>query len=401
MNWQEQQLKKITPDSTPADEDHYYTALNISDKENNTVETNSSQNSRIFKAHKMSAALLILLVIASVSILVLILLILIMYAHLAVSITSISKSLHTRQKSIISTLNETEINGLEKLYSMVSGLSLYQSDLYHNTTEDIISTIVYGNSSKLPPSCADIFKSAPSSASGYYGIRSTHKEATVYCDMTRTCGNITGGWTRVVKLDMNVSSVPQCLPGLCLYYTPIPTCRPCQYEAGCTSTTVKVYGSYSKICGKIIGYQVGTPDGLNLKINNGTIDGIFLTRGFYRRHIWAFIASTSTPGVVEHSCPCLFGGKYTQSNATLSIGRDYFCDTAGDKMLQVSHFFTKPLWDGSGCTGKNRCCTFNSPPWFLVELPEPTSDYVELRICRSQHRGDEDIAIQLIDIYVQ
>ena len=24
----------------------------------------------------------------------------------------------------------------------------------------------------------------------------------VYCDMTRTCGNITGGWMRVAELDM-------------------------------------------------------------------------------------------------------------------------------------------------------------------------------------------------------
>ena len=197
--------------STPVDEQHNYTSLNIFKDENNDIDIKSSQSSKQFRGNNHSAALLILLVIACVSILILILLILIMYAHLAISINSIRKSLHTRQKSIISTLNETEINGLEKLYSMVSGLSLYQSDLYHNTTEDIINTIIYRNSSKLPPSCADIFKSAPSSASGYYRIRSsTHNDVTVYCDMTRTCGNITEGWTIVSKLDMNVPSVPQC-----------------------------------------------------------------------------------------------------------------------------------------------------------------------------------------------
>ena len=405
MNQQEQVFKnrqKNCQDSTPVDEQHHYTSLNIFKEENKDVNIQISQSSKQLRGNNHSAALLIMLVIASVSILILILLILIMYAHLAVSINSINKSLHTRQKSIISTLNETEINGLEKLYSMVSGLSLHQSNLYHNTTEDIINTIIYGNSSKLPPSCVDIFKSAPSSASGYYRIRSsTHNDVTVYCDMTRTCGNITGGWTRVAKLDMNVPSVPQCPPGLCLNYTTIPTCRPCQYDAGCTSTVFKVHGSYSKICGKIIGYQVGTPDGLNLEFNNGTIDGIFLTRGFYRRHIWAFIASISADVVMQNSCPCLLGRNDVRLNTRLSIGHNYFCDTAGDEALQGGQLFTEPLWDGSGCTGQSSCCTFNSPPWFFVELPEPTSDYIELRICRNQHRDDEDFAIQLIDIYVQ
>ena len=187
MNQQEQFFKnrqKNCQDSTPVDEEHHYTSLNIFKEEKNDVNIKSSQSFKQFRGNNRSAALLILLVIASVSILILILLILIMYAHLALSINSISKSLHTHQKSIISTLNETEINGLEKLYNMVSGLSLYQSDLYHNTTEDIINSIIYGNSSILPPSCADIFKSASSSASGYYRIRfSTHNDVTVYCDM--------------------------------------------------------------------------------------------------------------------------------------------------------------------------------------------------------------------------
>ena len=35
----------------------------------------------------------------------------------------------------------------------------------------------------------------------------------VYCDMTRSCGGVTGGWMRVAELDMTGSS-QQCPSGL-------------------------------------------------------------------------------------------------------------------------------------------------------------------------------------------
>ena len=53
-------------------------------------------------------------------------------------------------------------------------------------------------------SCADILRFNPSSSSGYYTFRSSTGQLTrVYCDMTRTCGNITGGWMRVAELDLH------------------------------------------------------------------------------------------------------------------------------------------------------------------------------------------------------
>ena len=98
---------------------------------------------------------------------------------------------------------------------------------------------------------------------------------------------------------------------------------------------------------------MGTPDGLNLEFNNGTIDGIFLTRGLYRRHIWAFVASISADVVMQNSCPCLLGRNDVQLNTRLSIGLNYFCDTAGDEAMQGGQLYTEPLWDGSGW--KNSC----------------------------------------------
>ena len=61
------------------------------------------------------------------------------------------------------------------------------------------------------PSCAAL---PPSSPSGYYSVRdSTGSAVRVYCDMTRSCGGVIGGWMRVAELDMTNSN-HQCPSGL-------------------------------------------------------------------------------------------------------------------------------------------------------------------------------------------
>ena len=54
----------------------------------------------------------------------------------------------------------------------------------------------------------------PSTPSGYFWVRASNGSAVhVYCDMTRSFGNITGGWMRAVQLDMtNISQ--HCPSGL-------------------------------------------------------------------------------------------------------------------------------------------------------------------------------------------
>ena len=51
---------------------------------------------------------------------------------------------------------------------------------------------------------------------------------------------------------------------------------------------------------------------------------------------------------------------------------------------QHKNFFYEcdSLWDGAGCGPLNTCCTFNNPPWFYKELPEPTTDDIEMRVCK-------------------
>ena len=63
-------------------------------------------------------------------------------------------------------------------------------------------------------------------------------------------------------------------------------------------------------------------------------------------------------------------------------------------------FNNDPLWDGQQCEGT--CCTgTNSPPWFSVQLPAPTTDTIEVSICADEGTYNEDTPVQLLEIYVQ
>jgi hypothetical protein len=58
------------------------------------------------------------------------------------------------------------------------------------------------------------------------------------------------------------------------------------------------------------------------------------------------------------------------------------------------------LWDGEQCEGS--CCEgAQSPPWFSVQLPAPTTDMIEVSICCDQGTLDEDTPVELMEIYVQ
>ena len=127
---------------------------------------------------------------------------------------------HTQQ------VNETSMKRSDIFASMFQSLSmLFKASLFQvNHTllnlsllqENNIQELIYNlqNSGLLitfpAASCALILLFAPSLPSGDYWIKSSNGSAVrVYCDMTRSCGNITGGWMRVAELDMTDTAI-QC-----------------------------------------------------------------------------------------------------------------------------------------------------------------------------------------------
>ena len=221
-----------------------------------------------------------------------------------------------------------------------------------------------------------------------------------------SCGGV--GWTRIAYLDMTDPN-QQCPPAWNLVTTPKRSCTK-NTTNGCDSANFSAGGlQYSQVCGQIVGYQQGTTDAFfgwfsNGDIDGGYVDGVSVTHGTPREHIWTFASAhdeSLTTGVI---CPCTnINNPTTDFNIPDFVGNDYFCETGVPTGSTWSNIFFSddPLWDGDGCGPTSTCCTFNNPPWFCKQLPRPTIDDLEVRICGDEVHHNERTPIELIEIYVK
>ena len=134
-------------------------------------------------------------------------------------------------------------------------------------------------------------------------------------------------------------------------------------------------------------------------IDGAYVSGVSLTHGRPRQHIWTFAAGImDAHRGYDDVCPC---------DASISIiipgfvGTDYFCESGVNSGSPSSTSFhpDDPLWDGQGCGPSSTCCSFNTPPYFTKQLPTPTTDDIEARIC--QKDSIDDSPVELIQLYVQ
>ena len=216
-------------------------------------------------------------------------------------------------------------------------------------------------------SCEDIKTMSPSAPSGYYNI--TKYDGTtqrVYCDMehshltcsgiehslrcmTERCGST--GWTRVAYLNMSDPS-QQCPTELRLYNeSGVRACgRQTTSIGSCDSVTFSTNGiSYSQVCGRVIGYQYGHTDAFNIyyPIDSYYVEGISITHGSPRQHIWTLAAGYDETGTNTLYCPCNTG---STASVPSFVGDDYFCEsgTSSSPTSPYQLYPDDPLWDGEG-----------------------------------------------------
>ena len=217
------------------------------------------------------------------------------------------------------------------------------------------------------------------------------------------CGD--GEWYRVAYLDMSDSS-QQCPSTWREYGTGnIRVCgRANRIVGSCSSISFRtIAGPYSRVCGRVIGYQVASPDGFGKYIGNDNInfDGINITHGLQRNHIWSYVAGVteSSQSQREFICPC---STVAGSRPPSFIEDHFYCESGNpiDTFVDGYLYSNDPLWDGQQCEGT--CCDgANSPPWFSVQLPAPTTDAIEVSICGDESTTNEDTPISLLELYVQ
>ena len=261
-------------------------------------------------------------------------------------------------------------------------------------------------------SCHQIKEFVPESPSGYYYVKqNTGPALSVYCDMTRSCRGVSGGWMKVANFDVNNSS-HSCPGGLQLLTDIKRRCVMPNDSAGCASTMFNLHGiPYQRVCGKVIGYQEGTTDALanfvgSHSIEGAYVDGVSLTHGHNpRHHIWTFASAQDESDFYGSSilvCPCT-NSLASSLQVPNFVGSNYFCDTGSEPVRELSQLYHEdPLWDGDGCGGSSTCCSFNNPPWFMRDLSPPgTTDDIELRVCRDEPRSNEDVGLKSVELYVQ
>uniref|UniRef100_A0A1X7SJ94 Fibrinogen C-terminal domain-containing protein n=1 Tax=Amphimedon queenslandica TaxID=400682 RepID=A0A1X7SJ94_AMPQE len=266
--------------------------------------------------------------------------------------------------------------------------------------------------SPIPTSCQEIKIKQPSSPSGVYLLATNNGTKHVYCNMEELCGS-GGGWTRLAYLDMTDATM-NCPSGFRLYQSGgVRACgRERIGEASCTSVQFPSNGiSYSQVCGRVVGYQYGSPDAVSPNfpghndINSHYVDGVSITRGSPRQHVWTLMAGLfEAHNDPQHYCPCTQG---SNQNSTLAsfIGYDYFCESANPAdHYEVNTFYTSdPLWDGKGCGSlEGVCCTVPGLPWFNKIFDTTTNDYLELRVCGDQGGWDpENVPVSFYELYVK
>ena len=284
-----------------------------------------------------------------------------------------------------------------------------QEEMHFQQLHNLISQKVLppkGSFQNPTNSCKSI---PPGSPSGKYWIQSTATgyASHEYCDMANTrCG--TRGWMRVANLDMTDTS-QHCPSGF--RYTSGSRYRGCgTHGGGCVHTTFPVHGvRYSKVCGRVNAYQYYSPNAFHpyylnraLTIDSAYVEGVSLTHGQYpRRHIWTFAAALDETRSQEHTCPCSKTTTTYTGAVPPFIGQDYFCDTGSRYHFADRVYDQDPLWDGRGCGSTSTCCQFNNPPWFCKDLPQPTTDDIEMRLCINEAFVNEDIILKLAEVYVQ
>lgn len=235
-------------------------------------------------------------------------------------------------------------------------------------------------------------------------IRQTYEEYLI-----PECGS--GQWRPVAYLDMTDPS--QLCPSAWMEFNSggVRACeRISNVEGGCEGTIYPTNRSYTRICGRATGYQIGGSAAFGWTtvqtIDSYYLYGLSLTYGTPRTHIWTFATGLSEGDHTQATwhCPCTDPGNPNNVQLPSFIGNNYFCESGNPSNTWIANnlYSEDPLWDGEQCGNEGTCCSNeNSPPWFRVVLPSPTTDDIEARLCIPPNSAGEEVILQKLEIYIQ
>ena len=214
--------------------------------------------------------------------------------------------------------------------------------------DDHIDTTFGTTEANPASSCAEIYElnSASRGIIGQYYIKTCNGVQKVICNMKLKCGDLEGGWMQVVDVDMNRDE--NCPGTRQNITTPRRLCQ--GNDAGCSSAHFYMNEiSYEHVCGQIVGYQKGTPDGFRSmsSLDSVYVEGVSITTGSPRKHVWTYAVGLSDDhNYPSDNCPC---ATVPSPSPPAFVGNDYYCESGDVGSFEFSpYYLTDPLWDGNG-----------------------------------------------------
>ena len=294
-------------------------------------------------------------------------------------------------------LSELEINyhfdretNSRTLEEVVSNYTQYRDNIefIQQTIQELLSLVTYTLSAVTFDSCRAV-RQFPHLPCGVYNIRSfdgTHTQS--FCKLN--CSNPFQGWRRIAYLDMNSSHASSCPEGFVSRNDPS-ACVRGSSSPGCSSVIYHNHNltTYSKVIGHVYAIPYYSPDGFAKfgkerpdfpTLDQNYVDGVSITHGTPRQHIWTVTFSTNHIALNCSTCV---------RNKPSFVSNHYSCE---ELLVNCST-------DQCRIAGQRQCVA--NEEFFYRDLPHATSDNLEVRVCRDETQGNEDISISLLEVYVQ
>ncbi|XP_064384847.1 uncharacterized protein LOC135333746 [Halichondria panicea] len=197
------------------------------------------------------------------------------------------QDLHTHQSKKIQDLKNDTFRDIEAIRTQQDSTNreIQYLQSQHNDTDQKMVQANGNNSedtqclgfdhSHPAPSCQQILDCSPSISSGHFWLGTEENVVLMFCDMNRTCGGMSGGWLRLIALDMRDENPP--CPGNLMLIEESGK-RLCTGNSG-SSAFIEANVQYNMVCGRAIAYQYGALTSFYTTqhgIDNGYVNGISL-----------------------------------------------------------------------------------------------------------------------------